>query len=99
MLTQALPRRDPRFQSALARAAVQAELEALREEGTWDKSDVYEFEDAKQEFLDGRFSGIDVIVGITFYESDQSEHVYKGRIVLREVTSRMGAGRCSKNSA
>ena len=82
MVTQTLPRRDPRSRTEAAIRAVKEELKALREEGTWDEWEVYELDDARKLYPDGHFSRIFAIVGIKNIEGSDADFVFKGRIVL-----------------
>ena len=82
MVTQTLPRRDPRSRLPAAIQAVVEELKALREEHTWDEFDYMELDDAKKLFPDGHFSRIFAIAGIKDFEGDEDDLVFKGRIVF-----------------
>ena len=73
MVTQTLPRRDPRTQSSAARAVVRAELAALREEKAWDEHDVMELSDVKRLHPNCNLSNVFVIVGIKHIEGDEAD--------------------------
>ena len=75
LITQSLGRNDPRRRTPEARAAVDEEVKALREEKTLNEDDVYELSKARELFPDGHFSRIFAVVGIKNYEFDESEWI------------------------
>ena len=83
MVTLALSPSDPRSRSFQAKAAVQKELDNLRAQRTWDEDHPIEMDEAKQQFPDAHYASIFPLTGIKNYEdADESQHQYKGRIVL-----------------
>ena len=83
MVTKALHPSDPMARSARAVRAVDEELAALRSEKVWREDEPLEEEEAKRQFPDAHFAGLHSIVGVKNHEyPSESDHIYKGRVVL-----------------
>ena len=70
---------DPRYHSDKAKAAIEKELNALRERQVADFSKVREWSDVKAQGGDDELVGFKVIVGIKHYEESEDQHIYKAR--------------------
>ena len=82
LITESLDRKDPKPRNPEATAAIKEEVEALRSEKAWLENEVYELHVAKAKCPKANCSKIFAILGIKNIELDESEWVYKGRVVF-----------------
>ena len=83
MVTKTLSPKDPLRHHPKAKVALAEELADLRSVPTWDEDNVMEASEAARRHPDAHFARLFAIIGIkNFEQADESQHKWKGRVVL-----------------
>ena len=93
MITKTISMKDPLTKTENAKKALDAELQDLRAQDTWDEENPMEAPEAKEKLPEAHFAKVFPFYGIKHYEEvDPAKHTWKCRVVAEGNHIRTASG-------